>query len=68
MKKIHDYLDLVLVATLVILVGIVVVSVAHPIECGTCGAHVYEYWYTPSDDGSGLIQICERCANIIDNQ
>lgn len=68
MKKIHDHLDLVLVATLVILVVIVVVSVAHPIECGTCGAHVYEYWYTPSDDRSGLIQICERCADIIDNQ
>ena len=68
MKKIHDYLDLVLVAALVVLVGIVVISVAHPIECCTCGAYVYEYWYTSSDDGSGLIQICERCADIIDNQ
>ena len=68
MKKIHEYLDLVLAATLVVLVVIIVVSVAHPIECGTCGAHVYEYWYTPSDDGSGLIQICECCADIIDNQ
>ena len=35
MKKIHDYLDLVLVAVLVILVGMVVISIAHPIECGT---------------------------------
>ena len=36
-------------------------------ECGTCGAHVLETWHTRSDDGE-IIHICERCADIIDEE
>ena len=33
-----------------------------PIECGACGAHVYEYTYTRNIHNGKLVKICLRCA------
>lgn len=40
-----------------------------PIECGACGAHVYEYTYTRNIHTGKLVQICLRCAeNVEENE
>lgn len=38
------------------------------IECGSCGAHVYEYWYWENINDGTPVEICRYCyENCIDN-
>lgn len=38
------------------------------IECGSCGAHVYEYWYWENINDGTPVKICRYCyENCIDN-
>lgn len=38
------------------------------IECGSCGAHVYEYWYWENMNDGTPVKICRYCyENCIDN-
>lgn len=30
------------------------------IECGVCGAHVFEWWYVTGSDGEP-VEVCEYC-------
>lgn len=39
------------------------------IECGSCGAHVYEYWYWENINDGTPVKICRYCyENCIENQ
>lgn len=39
------------------------------IECGSCGAHVYEYWYWENMNDGTPVKICRYCyENCIENQ
>lgn len=31
------------------------------IECGSCGAHVYEYWYVENINDGTPVKICRYC-------
>lgn len=38
------------------------------IECGSCGAHVYEYWYWENINDGTPVKICRYCyENCIEN-
>lgn len=38
------------------------------IECGSCGAHVYEYWYVENINDGTPVEVCRYCyENYIDN-
>lgn len=38
------------------------------IECGSCGAHVYEYWYWENMNDGTPVEICRYCyENCIEN-
>ena len=38
------------------------------IECGSCGAHVYEYWYWENMNDGTPVKICRYCyENCIEN-
>ena len=38
------------------------------IECGSCGAHVYEYWYWENMNDGTPVEVCRYCyENCIDN-
>lgn len=36
------------------------------VECGTCGAHVSEWWYTQGADGSP-VEVCEYCYQLLND-
>lgn len=39
------------------------------VECGTCGAHVLEWWKVLNDEGSKWVNVCGKCYdNIIDEE
>lgn len=52
----------VLVFVVSLLAGVAGAAIAgsRTIECGTCGAHVHDWWYVRSDTGN-LIEVCEPC-------
>lgn len=31
------------------------------IECGSCGAHVYEYWYVENINDGTPVEVCRYC-------
>lgn len=31
------------------------------IECGGCGAGIYEYWQVRNDDNTKFVKVCEFC-------
>lgn len=31
------------------------------IECGSCGAHVYEYWYVENINNGTPVEVCRYC-------
>lgn len=31
------------------------------IECGSCGAHVYEYWYVENINNGTHVEVCRYC-------
>lgn len=38
------------------------------IECGSCGAHVYEYWYWENINDGTPVKICRYCyENCVEN-
>ena len=38
------------------------------IECGSCGAHVYEYWYWGNINDGTPVEVCRYCyENCIEN-
>ena len=38
------------------------------IECGSCGAHVYEYWYVENINDGTPVEVCRYCyENYIEN-
>lgn len=38
------------------------------IECGSCGAHVYEYWYVENINNGTPVEVCRYCyENCIEN-
>ena len=38
------------------------------IECGSCGAHVYEYWYVENINDGTPVEVCRYCyENYVDN-
>lgn len=38
------------------------------IECGSCGAHVYEYWYVENINDGTPVEVCRYCyENCIEN-
>lgn len=38
------------------------------IECGSCGAHVYEYWYWENINDGTPVKVCRYCyENCIEN-
>lgn len=39
------------------------------IECGSCGAHVYEYWYVENINDGTPVEVCRYCyENYMENQ
>ena len=36
------------------------------VDCGTCGAHVLEWWRVRSDDGKQWVNVCIRCADAME--
>lgn len=36
----------------------------HTVECGACGANVYESWSVPTMDGTGFATVCEKCYDV----
>lgn len=39
------------------------------IECGSCGAHVCEYWYVENINDSKPVEVCRYCyENYMENQ
>lgn len=38
------------------------------IECGSCGAHVYEWWYVENINDGKSVGVCELCySNYVEN-
>lgn len=38
------------------------------IECGSCGAHVYEWWYVENINDGKSVEVCELCySNYVEN-
>ena len=43
-------------------------AVCYAIECGSCGAHVYEYWYVENINTGEPVEVCEFCySNYMEN-
>lgn len=39
----------------------VYVEVDRTVECGTCGAHVLEWWYVRNDEDTAFVEVCSKC-------
>lgn len=36
------------------------------VECGACGAHVVNWWYTMNDAQTEWVKVCGKCYDAID--
>ena len=44
-------------------------QVIETIECGTCGAHVIEWWYVRDMDDTCFVEVCGNCyQTILENE